>query len=98
MPTTTKQSPKPDTDVQDQILDGIRQTQQAVIDAVRAWSEATAKLAPDLPAAKLPESPVDLPEPKQVVASTFDFAEKLQASQREFTEQLLTATAPPAKG
>jgi hypothetical protein len=39
-----------------------------------------------------------LPKPEEVVASAYDFAEKLLASQREFAEELLGATLPLMPG
>jgi hypothetical protein len=39
-----------------------------------------------------------LPKPEEVVASAYDFAEKLLASQREFAEELLRATIPLMPG
>ena len=39
-----------------------------------------------------------LPRPEEVVASAYDFAEKLLASQREFAEELLGATLPLMPG
>jgi hypothetical protein len=82
--------------VQDQILDGIRQSQHAVVEAVRAWSEATATLAPPAPELPVVPQPVDLPTPQELLAGSFDFAEKLLATQREFAEELLAATAAKA--
>ena len=35
-----------------------------------------------------------LPKPEEVVASAYDFAEQLLASQRTFAEEVLKATSP----
>jgi len=39
-------------------------------------------------------SAAKLPEPADLVASAYDFAEQLLASQRKFAEDVLQATAP----
>jgi hypothetical protein len=79
---------------QEQLLEGIRQSQQVVIDAVRAFADAAAKATP---AVALPEPPADLPKPAEVVADAFDFAERLLASQRDFAEQLVAVVPEPDK-
>lgn len=78
---------------QDQILDGIRKGQQALLENLRTWVEAVEKSGPALAPVALP---ADLPQPKQVLATSFDFAEKLLANQREFAEELLAAVPAPA--
>jgi len=87
--------PQSVTAAQEQLLDGIRQNQQIVLEAIRAWADAAQHL-PTVPTQGLPSLPVDLPEPKELVAGTFDFAEKLLATQREFVEELLAAVPAPA--
>jgi hypothetical protein len=74
--------------LQAQLLDAMRKNQETIIDAVRQWAEAGSKVTPKLPS--VPASDF-LPEPEQVMASQFDFAEKLLSNQREFAEQLLGA-------
>jgi hypothetical protein len=80
---------------QEQFLEGIRQGQDAVVEAVRVWAEAAAKTTTLAP---LPESPADLPRPADLVAGSFDFAEKLLAEQRTFAERLVAAAAPATPG
>jgi hypothetical protein len=74
---------------QEQTLKSIRQTQQVVIEAVRTWATAVEKTMPETPA--LPFSD-ELPTPKEIVQTSFEFAEKLLKTQREFAESLLAAT------
>jgi hypothetical protein len=75
---------------QEQLLDSIKQSQQFVLDAVRAAAEA----APALPIT-IPTPAVDLPDPAEAVAQSFDFAERLLANQRAFFEQLFVVTSEP---
>ena len=87
------QQPTTPEAAQAQLLEGLRQSQQLVVDAVQAWTDATARVTPAVP---LPEPPADAPQPSEVVASSFDFAEKLLAAQREFAEKLVAITPQPA--
>jgi hypothetical protein len=87
MPTITEST----TAAQEQLLDSVVQSQKAVLEAVRNWAKTTEGVTPALPEVQLPAG---VPEPTEVVANAFDFAEKLLASQRKFSEELVTALAP----
>ena len=76
---------------QDQTLGSLRQSQRAVVDAVRAWASAVESAVPETPS--LPFAS-ELPSPQQIVHTSFDFAEQLLKAQREFTENVLAAAAP----
>jgi hypothetical protein len=77
--------------LQDEILNTVRKGQEAVIDAIRAWSETVQSITPKLPAVPVPGAD-KLPKPEDVVASAYDFAEQLLASQRKFAEEVVKAT------
>jgi hypothetical protein len=79
---------------QEQTLQAIKQSQQAVVEAVRVWSSAFEKAIPETPALPFLS---ELPTPAEVVQSTFDFAEQLLKVQREFTENLIEAAQPVLK-
>jgi hypothetical protein len=83
--------------VQDELLKTIRQSQEAVLDAMRAWTQTVQSLTPKMPAMSAPFAD-ELPKPEEVVASAYDFAEKLLASQRRFAEEVVKATAPLRPG
>lgn len=76
---------------QDQILTSVRQSQQAVVDAVAAWAKAVENLVPPVPS--LPGAD-ELPKPEAVVDNAFDFASKLLDAQHEFARSVLAAAAP----
>jgi hypothetical protein len=76
---------------QDQALKTLRDGQQAIIDAVRAWAEAFERIAPPTPAMPFGEQ---LPSAKEVVETSFDFAEQLLKTQREFAERVIAAAEP----
>ena len=80
---------------QEQFLDAVRESQQAVVDAVAAWSQTVQGFS-----ATIPPTPGSdqLPTPEEVIDNTFDVVEKLVASQREFARNLVAATAPATNG
>jgi hypothetical protein len=76
-----------------EVLSTISKGQAAVVDAVETLASAVQSVKPDLPQVNVPFA-AKLPSPQDVVASAYDFAEQLLASQRKFAEDLLKATAP----
>jgi hypothetical protein len=80
-------------EVQSEILDAVRKSQDAVVDAIKRWAETVQSLTPSIPVPNLPYSD-KLPKPEEFVASAYDFAEQLLASQRNFAESVLQATKP----
>jgi hypothetical protein len=78
--------------LQDEVLNTVRKSQEAVIDAIRTWSETIQSITPKLPAVPVPGAD-KLPKPEEVVASAYDFTEQLLASQRRFAEEVVKATA-----
>jgi hypothetical protein len=95
---TTKKAPSASSNAtefaqqaQDQTLSAIRQTQHAVVEAVRAWAQAVESSVPETPS--LPFAG-ELPSPQQILHTSFDFAEQLLKAQREFTDNVLAAAAP----
>jgi hypothetical protein len=87
----------PGQQVQDDILKTVQMSQAAVLDAIKAWADAVQSITPELPDGNLPFAD-KLPRPEEVVASAYDFAEQLLASQRKFAEDVLKATAPLVRG
>src|ERR1051326_2270865 len=84
--TTTTQA------VEDDALNPVRKSQEAVIDAIRTWSETVQSIPPKLPVVPVPGAD-KLPKPEEVVASAYDFAEQLLASPRKFAQEVVKATA-----
>jgi hypothetical protein len=79
---------------QEQFLAAIRESQQAVVDAVGAWAQTVqgiASTAPPIPGVE------QLPDAQTVIDNTFDLVDKLVASQREFAHNLVTASSPATK-
>lgn len=80
-------------EVQGEILNTVRKSQAAVVEAIQTWAGAVQSVTPSLPELNIPFAD-KLPRPQDLVASAYDFAEQLLASQRTFAEDVLKATAP----
>jgi hypothetical protein len=78
---------------QEKTLEAIRQSQDAIVESVRSWAEAAGKATPNLP--EVPYAK-ELPSAEEIIESSFDFASQLLDAQREFTKNLVAATAPAA--
>jgi len=81
----------PTQELQAQVLDGIRKSQEAVIDGMRTWAETIQQLAPSTSQAVSARTD-QLPTPAEVVDSVFDFAAQLLDAQRELAHSVLGAT------
>lgn len=84
-------------EIQGEVLDAVRKGQELVVDAVKQWAEAVQAITPSIPVPSLPYAD-KLPRPDEFVASAYDFAEQLLASQRRFTENVLDAAKPLLPG
>ena len=82
----------PTQDLQNEVLNTVRKSQETVIDAIKTWVDTVQSITPKVPAVELPYAD-KLPKPEEVVASAYDFAEQLLASQRRFAEEVLKATS-----
>jgi hypothetical protein len=83
--------------VQQEILKTVRNGQSAVVAAIEAWARTVQSITPALPDLNVPFAE-KLPKPQELIASAYDFAEQLLASQRKFAEDVLKATAPMLTG
>jgi hypothetical protein len=81
----------PTQEIQTQVLDGIRKSQEAVIDGMRTWAETIQQLVPGTAQGAMPRTD-QLPSPAEVVDSVFDFAAQLLNAQRELAHSVLGAT------
>ena len=83
--------------VQNEVLNTVRKSQEAVIDAIKTWVETVQSITPKVPVVEIPYAD-KLPKPEEVVASAYYFAEQLLASQRRFAEDVLKATSTLTPG
>lgn len=84
-------------EVQAEILDAVRKSQEAVVDAVKRWADTIQSITPSIPVPNLPYAD-KLPKPEELVANAYDFAQQLLASQRSFAESMLQAAKPLTPG
>ena len=87
----------PTQDLQNEVLNTVRKSQETVIDALKTWVETVQSITPKIPAVDMPFAD-KLPKPEEVVASAYDFAEQLLASQRKFAEEVIKATTSLTPG
>jgi hypothetical protein len=87
----------PTQDLQNEVLNTVRKSQESVIDAIKTWVETVQSITPKVPVVDMPFAD-KLPKPEEVVASAYDFAEQLLASQRRFAEEVLKATSALTPG
>ena len=80
---------------QEQTLKSIRETQHAVVEAVKTWAASVEGSIPEIPAHPFVD---ELPSPQEIVQTSFDFAEQLLKAQRDFAESVLAAAAPVFQG
>jgi len=87
-------------ELQSQILDAVRKSQEMAIEAIKTWTDALQPMRSAMPPVTLPLAD-KLPKPEEFVGSAYNFAEQLLASQRKFAEDVFHVTAPlmavPAK-
>lgn len=79
------------TGLEEQVLETVKQGQEAIVKAVRSWADASKNLIPDLPPLPFADQ---LPNVSSLVENSFAFADKLIASQREFAAAILDAAKP----
>jgi hypothetical protein len=79
------------TALEDQVLETVRQSQEAVVKAVQTWADAGKSLIPDLPPLPFADQ---LPNTADMVENAFNFADRLLASQRQFAAAILDAAKP----
>ena len=87
----------PTQDLQHEVLNTVRKSQESVIDAIKTWVETVQSITPKVPAVDMPFAD-KLPKPEEVVANAYDFAEQLLAGQRKFAEEVLKATSALTPG
>ena len=89
--TTTQQ------ELQDQFLSIVTKSQEMALDAIKSMVDTIQTITPRIPAVDVPFAD-RLPKPQDVVASGYDFAQKLLTSQRKFADEVVKAAAPLLPG
>ena len=78
-------------EIQDQVLSTIRKSQEMTIDALKTWVETVQSVTQSLPSIPTVSLPLAdrLPNPHEVVARGYDFAEEILTNQRKLTGEVL---------
>jgi hypothetical protein len=80
-------------DVQAEIVKTVRRGQEAVVEAIKTWTDTVRTMTPQLPEVRRLPFASRLPRPEELVGNAYDLAGKLLAGQRKFAEDVLHATA-----
>ena len=84
-------------ELQDQFLSIVRKSQEMALDAIKSMVDTVQTITPKIPSVDVPFAE-KLPRPQDVVASGYDFAQKLLSSQRKFADEVVKAAAPLLPG
>jgi hypothetical protein len=84
-------------ELQDQFLSIVRKSQEMALDAIKSMVDTIQTITPKIPTVDVPFSD-KMPKPQNIVASGYDFAEKLLTSQRKFADEVVKAAAPLLPG
>jgi hypothetical protein len=84
-------------ELQDQFLSIVSKSQEMALDAIKSMVDTVQTITPKIPAVDMPFAD-RLPKPQDVVASGYDFAQKLLSSQRKFADEVVKAAAPLLPG
>jgi hypothetical protein len=84
-------------ELQDEVLNTVRHSQTAVIEAIQTWTSTVQSITLKLPDLNMPFTD-KMPKPQEFIANAYDFAEQLMASQRKFAEDVVKASAPLMAG
>ena len=79
-------------ELQDQFLSMVRKSQEIALDAIKSMVDTVQSITPKIPAVDVPFAD-QLPKPQDIVASGYDFAQKLLTSQRKFANEIVKTTS-----
>ena len=89
--------PSTQTEIQDQFLSVVTKGQEIALEAIKTMVDTIQSVTPKIPSVDIPFAD-QLPKPQEVVASGYEFAEKLLSSQRKFADEVVKAAAPLLPG
>ena len=94
---STSTSTSTQQELQDQFLSIVSKSQEIALDAIKSMVDTVQTITPKVPTVDVPFAD-QLPKPQDVVASGYDFAQKLLSSQRKFADEVVKASAPLLPG
>jgi hypothetical protein len=84
-------------ELEEEFLSTIRKGQEIALEALKPLVQAVHYVIPTMPTFRLPLAGL-LPTAHEVVADGYEFAEHLLANQRQFADEVITATSPLRPG
>ena len=84
-------------ELQEEFLSTLRKGQEIALDALKTLVETIEFVTPRMPAVHVPLTD-RLPTAHEVVSGGNDFAEHLLTNQRQFADEVITATSPLLRG
>ena len=87
MATTIRQ------ELEEEFLSTVRKGEDIALEALKPFVEAVQYIIPTMPTVYVPFAD-RLPTAHEVVADVYEFAEHLLANQRQFADEVITATSP----
>ena len=79
---------------QDNVLSAMETSKSYFLESMKAWSAMTKKMMPEMPSIPGMSAFGEMASPMSMVSMSYDFAEKVLASQRSFVEELVDIVAP----
>jgi hypothetical protein len=83
---------------QDNVLSATETSKSYLLESMKAWTATTKKMMSDLPSMPGMSAFGEMVAPMGMVSMTYDFAEKVLASQRSFVEEMVEMMAPVPAG
>ena len=79
---------------QENFLGAMETSKSYTLESMKAFTETTKRMMPEMPEVPGMAGMNDMFDPAGAVAMTYDFAEKVLASQRDFVESMIATLAP----
>jgi hypothetical protein len=76
------------------MLSAMETSKSYMLESMKAWTETTKKMMPEMPSMPGMGAFNEMLAPMSMVTMTYDFAEKVLASQRSFVEELVEMMTP----
>ena len=79
---------------QDNMLNAMETSKSYMLESFKAWAATTSKMMPSMPELPGMSAFGEMAGPMGMVSMSYDFAEKVLASQRSFVEELVEIMVP----
>jgi hypothetical protein len=79
---------------QDNVLSAMETSKSYLLESMKAWTTTTKKMMPSIPSMPGMSAFGEMAGPMGMVSMTYDFAEKVLASQRSLVEEMVEMMTP----